>query len=184
MDYRKYYHLENYLLGEVSNGFKDSGELSAFDFHCILIWKANRAKNRHIERLRRGGRQTYAESIASLVAALTKCPTPKERLCGGDGTVIADLDYPSLAQGKAIVGDAQCASCGLIIFGKERYLGECLFKDQAVAKQDAIFKEKRESWFPEDGIRKDKYCLECRGRLPLHYTTCSKYSDSAPGVAE
>src|SRR5437667_10417247 len=80
MDYRKYYHLEDYLFGEVTDRFRETGELSAFDFHCILIWKANRAKNRHVERLRRTRGQTYAESIESLVTALIECQTPKERL--------------------------------------------------------------------------------------------------------
>src|SRR6266480_731640 len=80
MDYRKYYQLEAYLLGEVVDRFRETGELSAFDFHCILIWKANRAKKKHVERLRRARGQTYAESIASLVTALVQSPTPKERL--------------------------------------------------------------------------------------------------------
>ncbi|MGD0650263.1 MAG: hypothetical protein ABSA97_03835 [Verrucomicrobiia bacterium] len=80
MDYRKYYHLETYLLGEVVDRFRDTGELSLFDFHCILIWKANRAKNMHVKRLQRVRGQTYPESVACLVSALMQSPTPKERL--------------------------------------------------------------------------------------------------------
>ena len=79
MDYRKYYYLENYLLGEVSDRFRESGELSVFDFHCILIWKANRAKNRHVERLRLAGGQTYADSIARLVPGTTTTVSPHAR---------------------------------------------------------------------------------------------------------
>ena len=80
MDYRKYYNLEAYLFSDVVDRFREMGELSAFDFHCILAWKANRAKNRHVERLRRIRGQTYAEAVASLVSSLVQCHNRKDKL--------------------------------------------------------------------------------------------------------
>ncbi len=47
----QYYHLEPYLFDTVHNGFAKKGQLSAFDFFCILIWKANCAKSKHASRL-------------------------------------------------------------------------------------------------------------------------------------
>ena len=43
-DYLKYYNLERYLFEEVTKKFKEEGQLGAFDFFCIVMWKANRAK--------------------------------------------------------------------------------------------------------------------------------------------
>lgn len=40
------YNLENYLFQTIHQNFKETGHLSAFDFFCIVIWKANRAKSR------------------------------------------------------------------------------------------------------------------------------------------
>ena len=45
MDFRKYYHLESYLFDEVRPRFLEQGYLTAFDFFCIVIWKANRSKS-------------------------------------------------------------------------------------------------------------------------------------------
>jgi len=43
-DYIKYYDLENYVLTDVRDKFYRDRYLTAFDFFCIVIWKANRAK--------------------------------------------------------------------------------------------------------------------------------------------
>ena len=43
-DFRNYYHLESYLFDTVSKRFAAEGELDGFDFFCIVIWKAERAK--------------------------------------------------------------------------------------------------------------------------------------------
>lgn len=45
-DYKKYYYLEKYLFEEVNKKFKTNKCLDSFDFFCIVIWKANRAKSR------------------------------------------------------------------------------------------------------------------------------------------
>lgn len=44
MDYSKYYDLNSYLFNEVSRKYQEQGYIYAFDFFCIIIWKANRAK--------------------------------------------------------------------------------------------------------------------------------------------
>lgn len=38
----KYYDLDKYISTEVKGSFNKQGFLSAFDFFCIVIWKANR----------------------------------------------------------------------------------------------------------------------------------------------
>lgn len=43
-DYSKYYDLNAYVFNEVSKRYQDEGHIDAFDFFCIIIWKANRAK--------------------------------------------------------------------------------------------------------------------------------------------
>jgi len=50
-EYLKYYDLENYILTDVRANFKANGHLNSFDFFCIIIWKANRAKSKIANRL-------------------------------------------------------------------------------------------------------------------------------------
>lgn len=51
VNYIKYYDLENYTITDVHANFHRDGHLTAFDFFCIIIWKANRAKSKIAERL-------------------------------------------------------------------------------------------------------------------------------------
>ena len=51
MKYIDLYHLEKYLFETVGPRFKKNTKLSAFDFFCIVIWKANRAKSKVAKRL-------------------------------------------------------------------------------------------------------------------------------------
>ena len=46
MNYLKLYWLESYLFNTVQKVFLKNGKLNAFDFFCIVIWKANRAKSK------------------------------------------------------------------------------------------------------------------------------------------
>jgi len=46
VDYLKLYDLERYLFDDVKTSFQKNKKLSAFDFFCIIIWKANRAKSK------------------------------------------------------------------------------------------------------------------------------------------
>jgi len=77
------YHLEEYLFSAVGPKFRESGRLSAFDFFCIVIWKANRAKSKIAKRLLehdgRRGRDLDA-IVGELSAALYKAVEKKERL--------------------------------------------------------------------------------------------------------
>jgi len=49
--YFKLYNLESYLLTDVRTNFLTNGFLTPFDFFCIIIWKANRAKSKIYQRL-------------------------------------------------------------------------------------------------------------------------------------
>jgi hypothetical protein len=79
MDYHQFYDLESYLFDTVRSRFDQSGKLSAFDFFCIIIWKANRAKKAIAEQLLRkfpGDLQSATKELTRGLAAKT---TPEER---------------------------------------------------------------------------------------------------------
>ena len=80
-DYLKFYDDEQYLLTEVRERFQKTGELQATDLYMMLIWKANRAKNYHRDRLKHlvptGSFQDAANAVAS---SLHTCTSEKERL--------------------------------------------------------------------------------------------------------
>ena len=52
-DFKKYYDLEKYLFEDINQKFHQQQYLEAFDFFCILIWKAERAKIYHVPRLQK-----------------------------------------------------------------------------------------------------------------------------------
>ncbi len=79
MDYLKYYRLETYLFGEVNESFRLKGCLTAEEFFCIVIWKANRAKSRIAKRIKAGGCSLEA-GVKTLTGALHAAATHKERL--------------------------------------------------------------------------------------------------------
>lgn len=70
IDPNRYYDLESYLLGEVRSRFASEGSLGAFDFFSIVIWKANRAKSKIAELLRRKDRNKR-EALEPIVRDLT-----------------------------------------------------------------------------------------------------------------
>ena len=43
--YRSFYDLNEYLFKDLNKKFNEKGSLDAFDFFCIIIWKANRVKS-------------------------------------------------------------------------------------------------------------------------------------------
>lgn len=70
MDYLKLYNLERYLFDDVKTSFQTNKKLSAFDFFCIIIWKANRAKSKVALRLiSHGGNTTH--DLNAIVEKLT-----------------------------------------------------------------------------------------------------------------
>jgi len=66
MDFSKYYDLEKYIFGEVRDNFLKKGYLTAQEFFCIIIWKANRAKTKIRKKLSASG------SVAGTVKKITE----------------------------------------------------------------------------------------------------------------
>jgi hypothetical protein len=80
IDYARFYNLEGYLFGEIASRYKNTRQLSAFDFFCIIIWKANRAKSKVASRLLGKGHANLSAAVTALVASITNAQTNKERL--------------------------------------------------------------------------------------------------------
>src|SRR5262245_38348898 len=81
IDFRAYYDLESYLFGTVSQRFADTKTLSAFDFFCIVIWKANRAKSRIARRLlTHKNYPDFDTAVRALLAQIATVPHPKDKL--------------------------------------------------------------------------------------------------------
>ena len=81
MDYLKYYDLEKYLFSEVSSNFRRDGYLHAFDFFCIIIWKANRAKSKIAKKLLDKSKvSSLEEAVKLLTSSIAKEKLPRERL--------------------------------------------------------------------------------------------------------
>jgi hypothetical protein len=81
-DYLKYYHLEKYLFNDVSNHFRTDGHITAFDFFCIVIWKANRSKSKIANRLldKKLGQENLDSAAKVLTSAIFKAESSKQRL--------------------------------------------------------------------------------------------------------
>lgn len=80
MDYRSYYDMEDYLFSTVRSRFLSEGYLNAFDFFCIIIWKANRAKTKIAKRLKKKGYNNLDEAVRALTTELALQKSDKERL--------------------------------------------------------------------------------------------------------
>jgi hypothetical protein len=81
IDFRTYYDLETYLFETVCRRFAAERTLSAFDFFCIVIWKANRAKSRIAKRLLAHGKYPDLNSaVHALLTAVATASSPKDRL--------------------------------------------------------------------------------------------------------
>ena len=79
-DFRQYYDLEPYLLDRVRPRFVQQGYLSAADFFCIVIWKANRAKSKIAKKLLASGYEDLDGAVRALTNGLAQQPNAKERL--------------------------------------------------------------------------------------------------------
>jgi len=79
-DDRRFYNLEAYLFGEVSQRYEREGKLSAFDFFCIVIWKANRAKSRIADLLLAKGYDDLEAAVLDLIAQTRNASSSKLRL--------------------------------------------------------------------------------------------------------
>ncbi len=80
MNYLDIYNLETYLFETVRSRFNDQGHLSAFDFFCIMIWKANRAKSKVAKKLLAKGYDTLDGAVYDLTQGLSNLSSPEDRL--------------------------------------------------------------------------------------------------------
>jgi hypothetical protein len=80
IDYLKLYDLEKYLFDEVSRRFSELGYLNAFDFFCIVIWKANRSKSIIAKRLLSQGHPNLESAVVALTKSLSNAADDKARM--------------------------------------------------------------------------------------------------------
>lgn len=81
IDYIKYYDLEKYILADVRKNFDLNKHLTAFDFFCIVIWKANRAKTKVAERLIKHNKEKDIEkSVYNLTSKIYLAKDDKQKL--------------------------------------------------------------------------------------------------------
>lgn len=78
-EYIKYYNLENYVLTDVRHNFNLNGYLTAFDFFCIVIWKANRAKTKIAQRLLKHN-PDIEQSVRGLTNKIYSAADDKQKL--------------------------------------------------------------------------------------------------------
>jgi hypothetical protein len=79
-DMLRYYDDESYLIDDVGRWFRTSGEIDPADFWMILLWKANRAKGYHRDRLKRLSRGSFADAVRQISSQLREASTDKDRL--------------------------------------------------------------------------------------------------------
>ena len=81
-NFLQYYDLEGYLFEVVSVRYAQDKTFTAFDFFCIVIWKANRAKSKVAERLlaQANGQGTLGAAVGSLLAAISAAKDQRARL--------------------------------------------------------------------------------------------------------
>ena len=83
MDYLKLYNREQYLFEDVRASFQENKKLSAFDFFCIIIWKANRAKSKIALKLLSQGKDAKNDLntlVECMTASIANAQDDKERM--------------------------------------------------------------------------------------------------------
>jgi len=82
-EYLELYNLESYLFNTVKERFEENDSLTAFDFFCIIIWKANRAKSTIASNLKRNRRDQEGLDpiVQRLTRSLANAENDKERMC-------------------------------------------------------------------------------------------------------
>lgn len=76
----QFYILESYLFTTVYRHFAEQGHLAAFDYFCIVIWKANGAKTKLAKRLLGNSTNTLDEVVTELTRAIAAQNTARDRL--------------------------------------------------------------------------------------------------------
>jgi hypothetical protein len=61
--------LEKYLFHQVTKRFHDKGSIGAFDFFCIIIWKAERAKTTIAENIKKVAKSNYLDEICRKITS-------------------------------------------------------------------------------------------------------------------
>jgi hypothetical protein len=86
-DFRKYYDLERYLFEDVTARFQEHAFLDAFDFFCIVVWKANRAKSTVALRLMSPSRRkvktefvTLDQAAQALTGSIAQAPDNEAKM--------------------------------------------------------------------------------------------------------
>lgn len=78
-DYKKYYNLEKYLFEDLSEKLQRDQFLNIFDFFCIVIWKANRAKSKVAKRIQQK-EPDLEKAVFEITNMLYNSADDKERL--------------------------------------------------------------------------------------------------------
>jgi hypothetical protein len=120
-DFRQYYYRESYLFDIVRPRFLKQGYLDAFDFFCIVIWKAERAKSRIARRLANINEDLDA-AVKVVTWGISQQATSRERLhvlwTGGLGLPMASAILTVLYPDDFTVYDQRV--CGQL--GKHQHL--------------------------------------------------------------
>lgn len=84
MNYEKYYDLETYIFNDVNQAFHQNKKLTAEQFFCIVIWKANRAKSKIAEKLtdkiKIDGANSLEDKIGVITSKIHQATSSKEKL--------------------------------------------------------------------------------------------------------
>ena len=75
-----FYDQERYLFEVVGPRFRSQNALSAFDFFCIIIWKANRAKSIIARRLMVTHKSSLDQAVQALTRQIARVTSNKDRL--------------------------------------------------------------------------------------------------------
>jgi hypothetical protein len=98
IDYLKFYDDESYLMGEVARRFHETGIIEPADFYMLLIWKANRAKSYHRERLKKKASGSFGNAVSKIASSLWPSSERRERM----RILMEDWDF-SLPTASAIL---------------------------------------------------------------------------------
>ena len=90
IDYIEYYDLEKYLFETVKPDYDQKKTISAEDFFCIVIWKANRAKSKIAKKLLKRGYTDLESAVRVLMQNIAEAGNAKERL----RILFVDWEFP------------------------------------------------------------------------------------------
>lgn len=82
MNYLTQYNIEKYIFETVTKRFEDQGFINTYDFFCIVIWKANRAKSKIAKLLMKHSNdfKNLDEAVYALTNGISDQPNEGEKL--------------------------------------------------------------------------------------------------------